>query len=168
MSLVIISIIIFEVNGWLIETSILIQHHCKNGNEKQYNQADRIDILIIIESCIGIKNRFETNKQSFHPNVPNQWLITEQFKIIDLLLDLVDKISENGRNIYEWNQIYQTILEIDFDRTFRNGRAQSVGNLTFWRFGISKYNQYSIFRNTFQCHITNPRECSSFRIVNGC
>ena len=68
---------------------------------KQHNQADRSDILIIIESCIGIKNRFETNKQSFHPNVPNQWLITEQFKIIDLLLDLVDKSSENGRNIYE-------------------------------------------------------------------
>ena len=78
-SLVIKSIIIiFEMNDLLIETSILIQYHCKNGNEKQHNQADRIDILIIMESCIGIKNRFETNKQSFHRNVPNQWLITEQ------------------------------------------------------------------------------------------
>ena len=142
-------IIIFELNGWLIETSILIQHHCKNGNEKQHNQTDRIDILIIIESCIGIKNRFETNKQSFHRNVPNQWLITEQIKILDLMLDF-DKISENGRNIYEWNQINQTILEIDFDRTFSN----ELGRLTFWRFGISKYHQYSIFRNTFQCHWT--------------
>ena len=133
MSLVIKSIIIFEMNKWLIETTILIQYHCKNGKEKQYNQADRIDILIIIESCIGIKNRFETNKQSFHRNLPNQWLITEQFSIIDLLLDF-DKISENGRNIYEWNQINQTILEIDFDRTFLN----ESGSLTFWRFGISK------------------------------
>ena len=69
--------------------------------KKQLNQADRIDIFIIIESCIGIKNRFETNKQTLNQNVPYQWLITEQFSIIDLLLDLVDKISENGRNIYE-------------------------------------------------------------------
>ena len=30
-------------------------------------------------------------------------------------LDLVNKISENGRNIYESNPINQTILEIDFD-----------------------------------------------------
>ena len=35
-------------------------------------------------------------------------------------LDLVNKISENGRNIYESNPINQTILEIDFDRTFQN------------------------------------------------
>ena len=161
-------IIIFEMNGWLIETTILIQHHCKNGNEKQHNQADRIEILIIMESCIGIKNRFETNKQSFHPNVPNQWLITEQFKIIDLLLDL-DKISENGRNIYEWNQIYQTILEIDFDRTFRNGRPHQPGRLTFWRFGISKYHQYSIFRNTFQCQWMRPKETTTWPLrIDGC
>ena len=65
-------------------------------------------------------------------------------------LDLVDKVSENGRNIYESNQINQTILEIDFDRTYSNER----GSLTFRRFGISKYYQYSIFRNTFQCHYT--------------
>ena len=63
-SFVIISIIIIEMNGWLIETTILIQYHGKNGNEKQHNQAGKIDILKIIESCIGIKNRFETNKQS--------------------------------------------------------------------------------------------------------
>ena len=36
--------------------------------------------------------------------------------MMELLIDL-DKISENGRNIYEWNQINQTLLEIDFDRT---------------------------------------------------
>ena len=34
----------------------------------------------------------------------------------------LDKISENGSNIYEWNPINQTILEIDFDRTQWNGR----------------------------------------------
>ena len=143
-SLVITSIVIFEMNGWLIVTTILIQYHCKNGNEKQHNQAGRIDILIIMESCIVIKNRFETNKQSFHPNVPNQWIITVQIKIIDLMPDF-DTISENGRNIYEWKQINQTILEIDFDRTSWNDQ----GRLTFRRFGISKYDQYSIFRNTF-------------------
>ena len=70
------------------------------AKKKQHNQTDRIDILIIMESCIGIKNRFETNKQSFHRNVPNQRLITEQFKTIDLMPGF-DKISENGRNIYE-------------------------------------------------------------------
>ena len=47
--------------------------------------------------------------------------------IIDLMLDLVDKISENGRNIYETSQINQTILEIDFDRTSSN----ELGRLTF-------------------------------------
>ena len=35
--------------------------------------------------------------------------------ILELLLDSVDKISENGRNIYESNQINQTILETDID-----------------------------------------------------
>ena len=137
-SLVITMMMMIKMNGWSIETTIPILYHCKNGKEKhQHNQAGRIDILIIIESWIGIKNRFETNKQSFHRNVPNQWLITEQFSIIDLLLDL-DKFSKNGRNIYEWNQNNQSILEIDFDWTSWNGPLQSVGNLTFRRFGISK------------------------------
>lgn len=36
--------------------------------------------MIIMESCIGIKNWFETNKQSVNWNVPNQWLIAEQIK----------------------------------------------------------------------------------------
>ena len=161
-SLVKIIIMMIEMTGWLIETTILIQHHCKNGEEKHHNQAGRIDILIIIEWWIGIKNRFETNKQSINRNVPNQWLITEQFSIIDLLLDF-DTISENGRNIYEWNQINQTILEIDFDRTSSNER----GSLTFRRFGISKYHQCSIVRNTFQCHWTAIFETISSRI-DGC
>ena len=75
----------------------------------------------------------------------------------------MDTISENGRNIYEWNQINQTILEIDFDRTSSN----ELGSLTFWKFGISKYDQYSIFRNTFQCHGTSKIETISSRI-DGC
>lgn len=103
----------------------------------------------------------QTINQSINGNVPKQWRITEQIKsnqikIIDLMLDF-DKISENGRNIYESNQINQTILEIDFDRTCRN----ESGSLTFWRFGISKYYQYSIFRNTFQCHYTRIIETRS-------
>ena len=106
----------------------------------------------------------QTINQSINGNVPKQWRITEQIKsnqiqIIDLMLDFLDKISENGRNIYESNQINQTILEIDFDRTFRN----ESGSLTFWRFGISKYYQYSIFRNTFQCHYTRITETNSYR-----
>ena len=51
----------------------------------------------------------------------------------ELLLDF-GKISENGRNIYEWNQVNQTIHEIVFDLTFRN----ESDSLTFWRFWISK------------------------------
>ena len=41
------------------------------------------------------------------------------------LIDL-DKISENGRNIYESNQFNQTILEIDFDRTYSNEPGRST------------------------------------------
>ena len=84
--------------------------------------------------------------------------------MLELLLDS-DTISENGRNIYEWNQINQTILEIDFDWTYSN---ESSGSSTFWRFGISKHHQYSIFRNTFQCHWIRIFETTSFRIDNGC
>ena len=86
---------------------------------------------------------------------------------VDPMMELptvFDTISENGRNIYEWNQINQTILEIDFDWTHWNEK----GSLTFRRFGISKYHQYSIFRNTFQCHWTRKSETFPFRIDNGC
>ena len=55
-------------------------------------------------SRIGLK---QTNKRTLNQNVANQWLITEQFSIIDLLLDL-DKPGENGRNTYEWNQMIWT------------------------------------------------------------
>ena len=60
-------------NEWLIDSnnnpnSVSLQ----KWQRKQHNQADKTDILIIMESCIGIKNRFETNKQSFHRNVSNQ------------------------------------------------------------------------------------------------
>ena len=84
--------------------------------------------------------------------------------MMELLLPDFDTISENRSNIYEWNQINQTILEIDFDWTHQNEK----GRLTFWRFGISKYDQCSIFRNTFQCHWTRLTETISFRIDNGC
>ena len=63
-SLVITMMMMIKMNGWSIETTILIQYYCKNGKEKQRNQAGRIDILIIIESWIGIKNRFETNNHT--------------------------------------------------------------------------------------------------------
>ena len=89
---------------------------------------------------------------------------TNQINIKDLLLDLVDTISESGGNICKWNQINKTILEIDFDRTFWN----LLGRLTFWRFGISKYDQCSIFGNTFQCQWTRIPETISSRIDDGC
>ena len=52
------------------------------------------------------------------------------------------------------------LLEIDFDRTYSN----ETGSLTYWRFGISKYDQYSIFENTFQCHWTSIIETILWRI----
>ena len=79
-----------------------------------------------------IKNRFETNKQTINQsmemflNNDESLNKSNQIKIIDLMLDL-DTISENGRNIYESNPINQTILEIDFDRTYSN----ETGSLTF-------------------------------------
>ena len=113
-------------------------------------------------SRIGFK---QTNNQSINQsmemflNNDESLNKSNQIKIIDLMLDLVDKISENGRNIYESNQINQTILEIDFDRTFSN----ESGSSTFWRFGISKYYQYSIFRNTCQCHYMAIIKTASYK-----
>ena len=114
-----------------------------------------------------VRDLEQTEKQSKHWICNDHWTKWNGMKCVDpmleLLLELMDKISENGRNIYEWNQINQTILEIDFDRTTLN----EYGSLTFRRFGISKYDQYSIFRNTFQCHWTSIVETTSFRI-DGC
>ena len=111
---------------------------------------------------------FGTNKQIKHWISNDHWTKWNGMKCVDPMLELLmdfefDKISENGRNIYEWNQINQTILEIDLDWTHLN----ASGSLTFRRFGISKYHQYSIFRNTFQCHWTRPIETTPSRI-DGC
>ena len=115
---------------------------------------------------------FGTNKQSKHWIFNDHWTKWNGMECVDPMMELLidfDKISENGRNIYEWNQINQTILEIDFDWTFWNGCPNKLpGRLTFWRFGISKYHQYSIFTNTFQCHWIRPKETKSSIIVNGC
>ena len=97
------------------------------------------------------------------------WMEWKQINYVDSILESLidlDKIIENGRNIYEWNQINQTILDIDFIWTNQN----ELGSLTFWRFGISRSNQYSIFQNTFQCHNTRITETTSIRIRidNGC
>ena len=114
---------------------------------------------------------FGTNKQSKQAlNI--QWSLNgkEWNECVDPMLELPspfdfgDKISENGRNLYEWNQINQTILEIDFDRTNWNEDE----SLTFWRFGISKWNQFSFVRNTLQCHRTRMKETPTFRTDNGC
>ena len=70
----------------------------------------------------------QTEKQSKHWIFNDHWTKWNGMEwnecvdpMLELLIDL-DKISENGSNIYEWNQINQTILEIDFDRTYWNGR----------------------------------------------
>ena len=89
---------------------------------------------------------FGTNEQSKHWIFNDHWtkwngMEWNGMECLDPMKELFpnsDKISENRRNIYEWNQINQTILEIDLDRTSLN---ESLGRLTFWRFGISKYDQ---------------------------
>ena len=70
-------------------------------------------------------------------------------KCVDLMLKIsiirlrmtidLDKRSKNGRNTYEWNKKLKSLLEIDFDSTSSNESGRS----TFWRFGISKFDQYS-------------------------
>ena len=49
-------------------------------------------------------------------------------------------LIKNTRDIYNKNNIRQSLFEIDIVCTFWN----ESGNLTFRRFGISKYDQYSI------------------------
>ena len=47
--------------------------------------------------------------------------------MLKIQIDSVNKISENGWNIYESYQIKQAILEINVERTFSN----ESGRLTF-------------------------------------
>ena len=114
----------------------------------------------------------QTNRVSIEYTMIIERSGMEWNECVDPMLELpspgFDTIGENGRNIYEWNPINQSILEIDFDRTFQNGRPKiPPGRLTFWRFGISKYHQYSVFRNTFQYQWTRTNETISSRI-DGC
>ena len=75
-----------------------------------------------------VRDLEQTEKQSKHWIFNDHWMEWSGMKwngcadpMLELLIDY-DKISENGSNIYEWNQINQTILEIDFDWTYWNGR----------------------------------------------
>ena len=83
--------------------------------------------------------------------------------ILESLINLVSDVSKNGRHIYEWNTIIQTILDTDFFWQYLN----ESGRLTNWRFGISECYQYIVFGHTFQCHWTRPIETICFRI-DGC
>ena len=76
---------------------------------------------------------------------------------LPFIMSFFYKMREMCRNIYEWNQINQTILEIDFDRTSWNELIKQ----TCWTFGISICYQDSIFSNTFQCHWTSVFETIS-------
>ena len=63
---------------------------------------------------------------------------------------LIRSVSLEDTSMNESNQANQSLLLIDFDWTFWNGLYPDLGGkLTFWRFGISKYDQYSILRYTF-------------------
>ena len=68
---------------------------------------------------------FGTNKVSIEYTMIIGWNGMEWNGMIcvDSMLELFidfDKISESPMNIYESNPINQTILEIDFDRTYWN------------------------------------------------
>ena len=83
--------------------------------------------------------------------------------ILKSLIILVSDVSKNGRHIYAWNINLQTILHTDFSWQYLN----ESGSSTFWRFGISKCNQYPIISSTFQYHWTRTIETIRFRI-DGC
>ena len=82
-------------------------------------------------------NVFQTNIHSAHIH---RFIIIRNICIRHVIpfFNLNDS-SENGRYIYAVEIICQTVLEMDFDRIFWN----EPGRMTFWRFGISKYNQSS-------------------------
>ena len=81
--------------------------------------------------------------------------------------------------MYIWICIYiwkQSITNIYNSTTLKNVilvaiqftiHLNELGRLTFWRFGISKYYEYSLFRITFQCHWAKKIETIYFRI-DGC
>ena len=81
--------------------------------------------------------------------------------------------------MYIWICIYiwkQSIINIYNSTTLKNMKLvtrgfnvhlNELGRLTFWRFGISKCDQDSLFRITFQCHWTRITETRSIRI-DGC
>lgn len=53
--------------------------------------------------------------------------IKQEIKCVDPVLNLLPDfhlISKNGRNIYEYKQFNQYVLETDFHITFSNGRDQ--------------------------------------------
>ena len=85
--------------------------------------------------CV-LEKWFDTNKQNRYISVTLNTTLISRGINIELKLDY-DKFSENGRNIYFLIQITHILLEIDFDRTYSN----ETGSLTYWRFGISKYDQ---------------------------
>ena len=83
-------------------------------------------------------NVFQTNIQSFYAHKHRLIIRNICTRHLIPFFNLND-CSENRSYIYAVEIICQTILEMDFDRTFWN----EWGRLTFWRFGISKYNRSS-------------------------
>ena len=66
-----------------------------------------------------------------------------------------------------WTSKIQSIIHGILLTTGIRTFLKALGSLTFLRFGISKYDQYSIFRITFQYHWTMFTETRSSRI-DGC
>ena len=72
-----------------------------------------------------------------------------------ILLESIEQVHDGHLGI----KLKCIILVTTNFMTFSN---ESGGSLTLWRFGISKYYQYSICGNTFQCHIIRIIETPSF------
>ena len=87
-----------------------------------------------------------------------------KLKICDYCLILKKSANMGETSMNEIRSIKQSILEIDIDWTLQ----YVSGRLTFWRLGISKYYQYSLFRNTFQCHSSRITDIISFWMDNRC
>ena len=73
------------------------------------------------------------NKQCLHWLFNDHWMECVDSMLKSLLLELVDTNNENGRHIYEWNQINQANKQYSkLIRTVHNGMTQIACILKVW------------------------------------
>ena len=98
----------------------------KDGNES-------IDDWILINGWKMMQRTL--NKQCLHWIFNDHWMECVDSMLESLLLELVDTNNENGRHIYEWNQINQSNKQYSkLIRIVHNGMTQIA-----WHFEGLKY-----------------------------